>query len=569
MGVRIQELPETTGINKEDLLIVEDGQGTKKGTVQQLDEALGVSQLKEDVAEQISYCGFEKDLCPLFTLSEYINEEGATVKSGDTLAHTDFIDISKFKSVIAFGLNGLKVSSIKCPSMLYYDNDKQCIGFTYNNDVYDASNDIERLNAKYAIINLFIDSEHKTDAVRLHLKINGEIPKLNKAVDDINVKLLAIETESSNQYVNIAENISSVNNKYLVDGELINHDNWCATENYIKVEPGESYGIKFKGQLNKWVTFQFAYYNDAKKYIGKEISTNNNVWTIPEDAKFIRIATVNKNFDPDNGHDSFKDFYIEKVESGSNVVVVDNEKYFKKIYPFSTLAKKKWSIFGDSLTENNFRSSTNYHDYVRAETGIITQNNGVGGSGYKSRQDTNNAFYQIAIKNKDLWKDADVITVLGGVNDMWTHIPSGSGLGTYTDTFEEPDDITLTTNNTVMACFNYLLDYLINNSESARIGIISPLPCYCVVSNKKYEEVPYLEDCNMSKFVNECKKSCAIRGIPYLDLFHNSGLRPWNEANNAKYFKTISDDSPDGLHPNELGHKYIYPMIREFLKALI
>lgn len=49
MGVRIQELPETTGINKEDVLIVEDGQGTKKGTVKQLDETLGVSQLKEDL----------------------------------------------------------------------------------------------------------------------------------------------------------------------------------------------------------------------------------------------------------------------------------------------------------------------------------------------------------------------------------------------------------------------------------------------------------------------------------------------------------------------------------------
>lgn len=49
MGVRIQELPDTTGINKEDVLIVEDGQGTKKGTVQQLDETLGVSQLKEDI----------------------------------------------------------------------------------------------------------------------------------------------------------------------------------------------------------------------------------------------------------------------------------------------------------------------------------------------------------------------------------------------------------------------------------------------------------------------------------------------------------------------------------------
>ena len=49
MGVRIQELPETTGIKKEDVLIVEDGQGTKKGTVQQLDETLGVSKLKEDI----------------------------------------------------------------------------------------------------------------------------------------------------------------------------------------------------------------------------------------------------------------------------------------------------------------------------------------------------------------------------------------------------------------------------------------------------------------------------------------------------------------------------------------
>lgn len=48
MGVRIQELPETTGINKEDLLIVEDGQGTKKGTVQQLDDSLGVSRIRKE-----------------------------------------------------------------------------------------------------------------------------------------------------------------------------------------------------------------------------------------------------------------------------------------------------------------------------------------------------------------------------------------------------------------------------------------------------------------------------------------------------------------------------------------
>lgn len=71
MGVRIQELPETTGINKEDLLIVEDGQGTKKGTVQQLDEALGVSQLKEELNDYKN--GFE--YMPIVA-GEYVGTDG-------------------------------------------------------------------------------------------------------------------------------------------------------------------------------------------------------------------------------------------------------------------------------------------------------------------------------------------------------------------------------------------------------------------------------------------------------------------------------------------------------------
>lgn len=43
-------MPKSNGIKKEDLLIVEDTEETKKGTVQQLDEALGVSELKKDIA---------------------------------------------------------------------------------------------------------------------------------------------------------------------------------------------------------------------------------------------------------------------------------------------------------------------------------------------------------------------------------------------------------------------------------------------------------------------------------------------------------------------------------------
>ena len=40
-------MPSSSGIKKEDLLIVEDEESTKKCTIQQLDTALGISVLKQ------------------------------------------------------------------------------------------------------------------------------------------------------------------------------------------------------------------------------------------------------------------------------------------------------------------------------------------------------------------------------------------------------------------------------------------------------------------------------------------------------------------------------------------
>lgn len=48
MGVRIAELSSSEGISKTDLIIVQDNESTKQGTIQQLDDSLGVSKLKEE-----------------------------------------------------------------------------------------------------------------------------------------------------------------------------------------------------------------------------------------------------------------------------------------------------------------------------------------------------------------------------------------------------------------------------------------------------------------------------------------------------------------------------------------
>lgn len=48
MGVRIAELPSSEGISKTDLIIVQDNEATKQGTIQQLYDSLGVSKIKEE-----------------------------------------------------------------------------------------------------------------------------------------------------------------------------------------------------------------------------------------------------------------------------------------------------------------------------------------------------------------------------------------------------------------------------------------------------------------------------------------------------------------------------------------
>lgn len=71
MGVRIAELPSSEGISKTDLIIVQDNEATKQGTIQQLDDSLGVSKLKEEF--QASQVQSTKDeLANQKFLTEYV-----------------------------------------------------------------------------------------------------------------------------------------------------------------------------------------------------------------------------------------------------------------------------------------------------------------------------------------------------------------------------------------------------------------------------------------------------------------------------------------------------------------
>lgn len=243
----------------------------------------------------------------------------------------------------------------------------------------------------------------------------------------------------------------------------------------------------------------------------------DKVFVAPYMAKYIRISQYDT---------VYASAGIKKIVS-----VSDNQLSF---------AEKKWVCMGDSLTEFNLRSDKNYHDYIAEKTGITVVNMGSSGTGYKRTEDEGKAFYQ-RIANVPI--DADVVTIFGSGNDL-LHI----------DVLGSPTDATT---DTICGCVNATIDALYSKLPAVQLGIISPTPW---IYNQPSDNG------TMARYSNALKEICNLRGIPFLDLFRCSGLRP----NDKTYRELVySKDEGNGVHPNELGHKIIASHIKAFLDTLI
>ena len=72
----------------------------------------------------------------------------------------------------------------------------------------------------------------------------------------------------------------------------------------------------------------------------------------------------------------------------------------------------------------------------------------------------------------------------------------------------------------------------------------------------------------MDDYVDALLEIAILKRIPILDLYHDSGLDPNNDVVLEKFYQ--EDGIQDaGVHPNSLGHKFMYPLWREFIKQFI
>lgn len=225
------------------------------------------------------------------------------------------------------------------------------------------------------------------------------------------------------------------------------------------------------------------------------------------------------------------------------------------IVPEKKWKGKKWVCLGDSLTALNTATTLHYFDYIAEETGIETVNLGVGGTGYAKDNTNGNAFYQRISTIPDSF---DVLTIFGSFNDL--SFNPGDGWGTASDH----------NTTTRLGCVNTTLDNLFARFPLANVGIILPTPW-----SNHYPSMPVPEGVssnNHDKYVNGIIEICRLRGIPYLDLFHESALRPWEEEYRLLCYSKDRDSldaNPVGVHPDERGHKIISTKINDFLNKLL
>lgn len=360
---------------------------------------------------------------------------------------------------------------------------------------------------------------HHTDSATYGVKIH-EIDTLKDTAlpDDLANALEYVSGYKEMTFATETGHYLNASNGNITD---VDSTNAVITE-FIPIVGGNPYLITTE---HFWGQGMYVFYDVNKSYISGVASANsgtitkviNQKVTAPQNASYLVVAMWAQTNFPD---------------------ITVCECVFSSISPSLKWNGKKWTCVGDSLTEQNIKAVRHYYDYVSEATGIAPVILGVGGTGYARGQENNNAFYQ---RVSAVPSDSDVITIFGSFNDLGSNLPIGN-----------VDDVNTTT---IAGCINTTINNILTINPIANIGIVAPCPWSTTQPTESGGEYQY---------VSMIEAICKRRSIPYLDLWHYSGMRPWDSA-----FSNLAYPPNDTVHPNDVGHSILAPKFKAFLESLL
>ncbi len=105
-----------------------------------------------------------------------------------------------------------------------------------------------------------------------------------------------------------------------------------------------------------------------------------------------------------------------------------------------------------------------------------------------------------------------------------------------------------------------LLSKLMEKYPMARIAVLTPI--HREQEEKLFNEFGVRNCGTLGDYVAAEKAVCVRYGIPVLDLYATSGICPDNKTNKETY-------APDGLHPNDRGHRLIADKVLKFIQNIL
>lgn len=206
------------------------------------------------------------------------------------------------------------------------------------------------------------------------------------------------------------------------------------------------------------------------------------------------------------------------------------------------LKGKTINFLGDSITEGVGAScvENRYTDVFAKETDVsIMRNYGISATRIANQQKVERDIDKLSFCQRfdRMDDDADIIVVFGGTND-YEH--GDAPFGTFEDRTPE----------TFCGACHYLMKGLIEKYPDKTIVFMAPL-------HREFE----FENIPLKDYVDIIKRTAEYYSIPVVDLFATAGICPALEIHKQTY-------CPDGLHPNDAGHRRVAMRLKAFLEAL-
>lgn len=404
----------------------------------------------------------------------------------------------------------------------------------------------------YLFVGISADSEY-TNLKKLSIEkgLADKVEEVNAKVEDVTSNVLLIDKQINGEIVDVEVGAAeTIADRYMVKetGKLSTYPNNNLAIVKFPISDGNSYKITIAKTTN------------AAGYVLCYAENLDSLQTTPIVDKIGDRQSYEYSFiaEADGylfaGISADSEYTTLTKEERSDCIVKDIEKIKKGVG--GDWSNKKWVVIGDSLSTLNSTTTKRYIDYIVEKTGIQVEVLAVGGSSWGQPQNNNNAFFQQAER---VSADADIVTLFGSFNswykkdgDVITDGPTSMG-----DVNSE--DVT-----TRYGCINTAFKNIYLNAPLARVGVIFPTPWK--TAN------PYNVTETATSLISTLEAAAKRWGIPYLDLFHESGMRPWDEEYRLLVYSKDSggiDGNPNGVHPNEIGHEIIASHVLAFMKRLL